>query len=374
MSAKAHILLVEDDQFMAELIVESLADAYEVQYVDNGSAALDSVSKQTPDLVLLDVSLPGLSGYEICRTIRQDAAFAELPIIFLSGMVKDEDRLAGYEAGGDDYLVKPAPMAELRSKIAKALAQKAGREQLRNDLTNAFSTAMTAMTSAAEIGTVLQFLRSSFNCSDYVQLGRELLNTADALGMNARVQIRGQQGVIALGPSGSCSPLEESALTNMSSQGRLFSFGSHTSCSYDHITIIVKNMPRSDAEQYGRMKDNLALMAEGADARVLALDAEINLNIQQQALMRLIAGTRRALVEVERNRQSQQTKNSLILEGFRDHLERLFLTLGLSESQEEALIELVEQTSGQALALYDEGLVVEQQMQDLLAELDGAGA
>ncbi|PPD31943.1 MAG: hypothetical protein CTY19_12345 [Methylomonas sp.] len=372
MNNKARILLVEDDDFAAEVTIASLADEYEVQHVNNGKAALDALSIQVHDLVLMDVSLPGMSGYEICRTMRNDMDLIELPIIFLSGMVSDEDRLAGYEAGGDDYLTKPVPVGELRTKIAKFLARKLEREHLKADLSTAFSTAMTAMSSAAEVGSILQFLRTSFNCSDYTTLCRELLNTTESLGVDARVQIRGQLGVVSFSPSGICSPLEENALTTMSEQGRLFSFGSHTSCTYDHVTIIVKNMPNKDPDRYGRLKDNLALLAEGADARVVALDDQINLCKQHNALTSLISTSRETLVEIERNRQTQQTKNSLILENFRQQLEHSFLTLGLTESQEEELIELAQSASEQALALYDENLAVEERMKKLLKQLERA--
>ncbi len=373
MSDKPTILLVEDDDFLAEVTVGSLADEYLVQHVNNGQAALDVVSLHAPDLILLDVSLPGMSGYEVCQAMRDDPGLEGLPILFLSGLDSEAERLAGYQAGGDDYLIKPVSFGELRSKIKLALGQYRERQRLKVDASSAFSTAMTAMTSMAEVGAVLQFLRTSFNCSHYAQLCRELLNTLDSFGLCAQAQIRGRQGTLSLGVAGPCTPLEESTLTTMSKQDRLFSFGSHTSCNYEHITIIVKNMPIKDAEQYGRTKDNLALLAEGADARIMALDAEINLVKQHHALKYLIANTRNTLKEIERNRQTQQAKNSAILENFRHQLERSFLKLGLTESQEEELITLAEQASEQALALYEEGLIVEDRMENLLKQLETAG-
>lgn len=372
MNEQLSILLVEDDDFVAEVTIKTLVDQYRLQHVNNGQAALDAVAIQAPDLVLLDVSLPGMSGYEICRALRNDPAFDGLPIIFLSGLDSEAERLAGYQAGGDDYLIKPVSIGELRAKIKLALDQYSERQRLKADASSAFSTAMTAMTSVAEIGAVLQYLRVSFNCSNYEQLCHELLNILDSLGLISQVQIRGRQGTVSLSSTGPCTPLEESTLNTMSKQDRIFSFGSHTSCSYDHITIIVKNMPIKNEEQYGRIKDNLALLAEGVDARVIALDAEISLARQHHALRQLISSTRETLVEIERNRQAQQAKNSAILENFRQQLEHSFLTLGLTESQEEELVELAALASQRALALYDEGLAVEDRMEKLLKQLENA--
>jgi DNA-binding response OmpR family regulator len=367
------ILLVEDDDFAAELTMEMLAADYAVRRFDNGQAALDALTELAPDLVLLDVSMPGLSGYEVCRALRDDPTVGDLPVIFLSGMVSEEERLAGYEAGGDDYLTKPVTARELRSKISLALGRYVERQRLKSDFSNAFSTAMTAMSSAAEIGTVLQFLRTSFNSPDYTALCREVLNTLGLYGIEGSIQIRGRQGTVSYAAEGSCSPLEESVLSNMSKQGRLFEFGSRISCSYDHVTIIAKSMPRDDADRHGRMKDNLALLAEGADARVVALDSGAALVKQQKTLMQLITNTRETLHEIEQLRLSQHTESSRILQDFRSQLERLFLSLGLTQSQEEELAELAQQAANRALALYDQGVAVEERMKNLLQQLDSAG-
>ena len=367
------ILLVEDDDFAAELTMEMLAADYAVRRFDHGQSALDALAGLAPDLVLLDVSMPGLSGYEVCRALRDDPTVGDLPVIFLSGMVSEEERLAGYEAGGDDYLTKPVAARELRSKISLALSRYAERQRLKSDFSNAFSTAMTAMSSAAEIGTVLQFLRTSFNSPDYTALCREVLNTVGSYGIEGSIQIRGRQGAVSYAADGPCSPLEESVLSNMSRQGRLFEFGSRTSCSYDHVTIIARNMPRDDAERHGRMKDNLALLAEGADARVVALDSGAALVKQQQTLMQLITSTRETLHEIEQLRLSQHAESSRILQDFRDQLERLFLSLGLTQSQEEELAELAQQAANRALALYDQGVAVEERMENLLKQLDNTG-
>lgn len=372
MNEKPSILLVEDDDFAADIATEMLSSDYIVQHVANGEAALESVAVQVPDLVLLDVSMPGMSGYEVCRTLRDDSAFDGLPVIFLSGLVSEEERIAGYEAGGDDYLTKPVAVKELRSKVRKALDHYAERQHLKADVSNAFSTAMTAMSSAAEVGTVLQFLRASFNCPSYESLCHELLNTLRTYGLEASVQIRGRQGMVCMSPEGPCSPLEESILSNMARQGRLFEFGQRLSCSYDHITIIVKNAPRDEADHYGRVKDNLALLAEGADARIVALDSSISMAKQHAVLTKLIASTREALQDIENHHHRQRKEGDQILQDFRSQLDKMLLSLGLTQSQEEELLDRLQQTVDRTLALHDEDLVMGKNIKSLLNQLDTA--
>lgn len=373
MSNHPKILLVEDDDFSVTFVMGVLASEYEVLHVETGQAALDSIKNDLPDLVLLDVNMPGMTGYEVCRALRNDDDMGTLPVIFLSGLASDEERLAGYEAGGDDYLTKPASADELRSKIKLQLAIQAERNRLKEDLSNAFSTAMTAMSSTAEIGVALQFLRTSFACSTYAVLCREVLNTLGSYGLEASVQIRGQQGVMSIGANGPCSPLEASVLTNMSSNGRLFEFASRTSCSYDHVTIIVKSVARDNPESHGRMKDNLAMVAEGADARIVALDSGAALAKQHAALTQLTASTRKALQSIERRHREQGIKNNQIFQELQQRFDSSMLSIGITESQEEELAQLLLSAAGKARALFNEGLETSAHMGDILRQLENVG-
>jgi DNA-binding response OmpR family regulator len=370
MSNFPKILLVEDDDFSVSFVKSVLSSDYEVLHVETGQAALDFIKNDLPDLVLLDVNMPGMSGYEVCRALRDDDDIGTLPVIFLSGLASDEERLAGYEAGGDDYLAKPASADELRTKIKLQVAIQAERSRLKEDLSNAFTTAMTAMSSTAEIGVALQFLRTSFTCSTYAVLCREVLNTLSSYGLEASVQIRGQQGVMSVGANGPCSPLEESVLTNMSKNGRLFEFASRTSCSYDHVTIIVKSVARDDPEGHGRMKDNLAMVAEGADARVAALDSHATMARQHAALIKLTASTRKALQSIERRHREQGIKNNEIFQVLQQRFDSSMLSIGITESQEEELAQLILSAAAKARALFNEGLETSADMNDILKQLE----
>lgn len=372
MDTRPTILLVEDDDFAAEFAMELLSADYAVHRFDNGRSALDAFPELKPDLVLLDVSMPGLSGYDVCRMLRTDLSVVDLPIIFLSGKVSKEERLTGYEVGGDDYLTKPVVAEELLSKIRLAINQHAVHQRLKSDMSSAVSTAMTAMTSAAELGEVLKFVRRSFNCPDYIALCREILETTSTFGLEASVQIRGKKETVSRTGDGPCSPLEESVLNNMSTQGRVFEFGSRTSFTFDHITIIAKNMPRNDPERHGRMRDSMALLAEGADARVTTLDKQVALAKKQQVLLHLMANTRDTLREVEQNLQTQRELSRTILQDFLDDLEKSFIRFGLKDTQITELANLAHHATKRELALYEEGLATKERMQGLLKQLDNA--
>jgi DNA-binding response OmpR family regulator len=111
----ADILVVEDDTSLRETLVYNLSrQDYSVQAVGDGVAALEAARKNHPDLVLLDLMLPGLDGFEVCRILRQEM---NIPILILTARDDEIDRVIGLEIGADDYITKPFSMRELMARV-----------------------------------------------------------------------------------------------------------------------------------------------------------------------------------------------------------------------------------------------------------------
>jgi DNA-binding response OmpR family regulator len=121
------VLVVEDDKDIAELIAHYLQKAgYTVESLASGTAALARVKASAPDLVVLDLMLPGMDGLLVCQALRGDAATAEIPIIMLTARGEEADRIAGFELGADDYVTKPFSPRELTARVT-ALLRRATR-------------------------------------------------------------------------------------------------------------------------------------------------------------------------------------------------------------------------------------------------------
>ena len=121
--------MVEDDHDIAELVAHYLQRAgYLTEVLNAGSEVLPRVREQAPDLVLLDLMLPGLNGLEICRAMRSEPALAAIPIIMLTAMSEEADRIVGLELGGDDYVTKPFSPKELVARVG-AVLRRAGRSR-----------------------------------------------------------------------------------------------------------------------------------------------------------------------------------------------------------------------------------------------------
>ncbi len=118
----AHILVVEDEPDIASFVRRGLTyKGYEVDVAADGEAALDAVRRRPPDLVLLDLMLPGIDGVEVCRRLRADG---DLPIIVLTARDAVTDKIAGLDAGADDYITKPFVFDELLARIRAALRRR----------------------------------------------------------------------------------------------------------------------------------------------------------------------------------------------------------------------------------------------------------
>lgn len=117
------ILVVDDTESNIDILVELLGD-YDVAVATDGVSALEIVNEQEIDLVLLDIAMPDMDGYEVCRHIRQDHSSAELPVIFITAATDEKSIEAAFEAGGNDYITKPFKPSELLARIRRELTLK----------------------------------------------------------------------------------------------------------------------------------------------------------------------------------------------------------------------------------------------------------
>ena len=126
--SKPTILIVDDEISNIEIMNAVLEDDYEVCFATSGQQALDVAAAAQPDLVLLDVLMPGIDGFEVCRQLKADALLADIPIIFTTGLGDTEDEMRGLSLGAIDYVTKPIQPAILRARVGNHVELKRLRE------------------------------------------------------------------------------------------------------------------------------------------------------------------------------------------------------------------------------------------------------
>lgn len=118
----ATILVIDDDELVSRTLQRALKMYdYQVMTANSGIEGLQLARRHRPDLFILDIMMPGVDGYQVCRQIRGDPLLKDLPVLFLTAKAKDEDKIEGFRAGADDYLVKPFNMQELELRVKAIL-------------------------------------------------------------------------------------------------------------------------------------------------------------------------------------------------------------------------------------------------------------
>ena len=128
------MLLVDDAKANLDILVEGLKSEHKLSLALNGEMALQIAARTPPDLVLLDIVMPGLDGYEVCRRLRQMPETAEVPIMFFSSLEEVQNKTRGFEAGANDYLTKPFEMLEVKARVRSLLKAKAYSDAVKEQI------------------------------------------------------------------------------------------------------------------------------------------------------------------------------------------------------------------------------------------------
>ncbi len=131
------ILIIEDEQILAESLSKRLRDeGYTVITASNGEDGLARAHEEHPDLIVLDIMLPGLDGLSLCRIIQRDAELAHIPVIMLTARGMEVDKIIGLESGADDYIVKPVALGEFLARVRAVLRRLQKQPTIKDELTS----------------------------------------------------------------------------------------------------------------------------------------------------------------------------------------------------------------------------------------------
>ena len=327
--SKECILVADDEPLMIELIRATLEPDYEVHGVTSGAEVLSALETFRPELILLDVNMPEIDGYETCRRIRH-SGFDDIPVVFVSGRDRLEDRLKGYEAGADDYLIKPVEPHELAHKVGALIRAYENRCQLRAAAKVAGQTAMTAMTNMGEMGVLLQALQDFNRETSLWCVAQMAAQSLSSYGLNGVVNIHTTSASLVVSTQGEATPIEISAVALVSGMGRIVEYKTRLSVSYPHITLLINNLPVQDPEKCGRLRDHLAVLAEAAEGRIQAIERETSVRLA-------IANSTRMLGEIGAAQKNAHLCTDAAIDTMRTELERAYTSVALSEAQEDMM-------------------------------------
>src|SRR5262245_37977638 len=130
--SESRILIVDDTRANLDVLVGALRDRYRLSVAISGEGALRIIRNTPPDLILLDIMMPGMDGYEVCRRLKADPATREIPVMFLTALDQVQDKAAAFEVGGADYVTKPFEILEVRARVESLLRAKTLSDAMAN--------------------------------------------------------------------------------------------------------------------------------------------------------------------------------------------------------------------------------------------------
>lgn len=364
------VFIVDDDEIILTVLREILAEQCAIECFASAEACRARLVERKPDMLLLDLTLPGMDGYTFCRELKDDWETQDIPVVFISANDDIETRLSCYEAGGEDFIIKPFAPAEIQCKLQVAERIIASKRSLNEQAGYAQRTALSAMTSMGELGVVLQFLSKSFACDDVEALGAAILEASRQWDLQAAVQLRLDGRVYSVSANGAEVPLEVAVLNHMRNSGRIFQFKSRCVFNYGNVTLLLNNMPLDDDERAGRIRDNVALLAEGADARMQAIESDLRARRRRAGIEAVLPRVQQVVQSVQANYRRSSFELTQSMVEFEQVLVKSFISLGLTEEQEEFLTGLASEQMRTMAESQDQGSQIVGQLQELADSLE----
>ena len=365
MESAFKVCVVDDDPAVRDIICAMLDPDYPVEAFESAEACQAALTDTLPDLLLLDINLPGMNGYTFCQQIKSDGRLRKMPVIFVSGHDSPEERIAGYDAGGEDFIVKPFEPEELLRKVKVAQQIVQNQRTLAEQVEESEHLSSLVLASMDETGILLQFMSKLIAMNSAQEIcagGLELLRRYRLEGV---VQTRLDGETLTMSASGTNLPLEASVIEHVRNQGRIFEFSRRSVHNFERVTLMINNLPLDDPEYCGRLRDHLSVAAQGIDSRLKALTDEIRSRRAEQGIQQALENVGKTIIDLHEAHKVNAEASSSLIVGLQESLLNSFYKLGLTDNQEKFLQNMVGDFMTRMVELLDRGL----QTQDSLRRL-----
>jgi len=349
--ALKRILAVDDEPFNLEIIEEILEELdFELKMVNSGPECLAVVEEFDPQVILLDVSMPQMSGYEVCRKLKENPNTANIIVMFVSARGTVEERMEGYSVGAEDYIVKPFGHEELKLKLQHLHQVLIEKESLEQQVEDATSTAFNAMANSSEMGQIVNYIEHIGSIDNEQELGKALLHCLSSFDLQSNVEFRLDSGVEHFSVTGICSPIVVELFEMLKNKGRLHEFSSRILVNYEMISLLILNMPEQDPDKHGRIRDHICFLVSVTEQQLKAIITKKELIRQQQQLNDAVGKVHskfRGLIELLND---NRLNNEAVFKQLQEDLEQRIPTMGLDEDQEVFIYQKVDETIQNSVA------------------------
>ena len=349
--ALTKILAVDDEPFNLEIIEEILEELdFELQVATSGPECLNMVEGYMPQVILLDVSMPQMNGYEVCKALKANPNTAHIIVMFVSARGTVEERMEGYSVGAEDYIVKPFGHDELKSKLKNLNQVLVEKQSLEKQVEDATSTAFNAMANSSEMGQIVNYVENIGFINDPQELGKALIDCLQSFDLQSNIEFRENDEISHFALSGVCSPIVVELFEMLKNKGRLHEFSHRILVNYELISLLILNMPDHDPDKHGRIRDHVCFIVSVTEQQLRAIMTKKMLE-SQQAKLNAVASTVHSKFHglislLNDNRQN----NEKVFKQLQEELEERIPSMGLDEDQEVFIYKKVDETIQNSVA------------------------
>ncbi len=356
--APPRILIVDDSQIDSCITTEMLRGTYQTIAATSGADAVQACNqKHLPNLILMDVSMPDMDGYETCELLKSNPMTSNIPIIFITASSSNEEKFKAFEHGAIDFLTKPVHSLELLKKIDHAVQVDYKIETASLETQTAVDNAMIAIADAEEQATIVHFFQKSFACKSFEALAELVVETTSLLELSSTVQIRTPNQKFEYSSSGQVPPIELQVFEVTDNLVRIHQQGPRLILSFGSISQLIRNLPK-DELKVTKLRDQLTILLEGAVSRIQNI-------LLSQDLELLMQETNVSLTKVKKMQIKQKTQGLQLVDDLRDNIRTESLISGLTKKQELMITTNIENFAHQSLVIFEEGLKVDNELKHI---------
>jgi len=368
MSKEIKILIVDDTPMNVAIITGFLKEHYEIEMAESGVQALEILATHHFDLILLDVMMPEMDGYEVCKKIKANSDTQDIPVIFVTSLTSAEEQLQGLEAGAEDYIPKPVNKEVLLTKIQKTFDNKQLIQQQQNQITNAHSAVMTALENMNELNTLSNYFSDVSLVNNYDNLMEHIINVLTIFGIKQaliKIKLEGEEDLYS-STTGHVKPMEIELIKKLEDKGNIYSYKTVTIFNYLNLNVLIYDLPMDKPDLFGRLKDHISMMLQGSIKIVQSISSQKQFKqlvktqqSQNEKLSELINTIENVLEIIEDQQHRYQETNKSIMNNLFDKVQTSFYHLGLTEAQEQNLLAMITDTDNEIQDLFDKNVELE---------------
>ena len=349
--ALTKILAVDDEPFNLEIIEEILEDLdFELRLASSGQECLSMVEEYMPQVILLDVSMPKMNGYEVCKELKANPKTQDIIVMFVSARGTVEERMEGYSVGAEDYIVKPFGHDELKQKLNKLNQVLSEKQKLEKQVKEATSTAFNAMANSSEMGQIVNYVENIGFINDVEELGKALVECLQAFGLQSNIEFRCNDTKLHFALNGVCSPIVIELFEMLKSKGRLHEFSHRILVNYEFVSLLILNMPEQDEQKHGRMRDHICFIVSVTEQQLRAITTKQMLVSQQERLNKVASTVHSKFHSLIGLLNDSRINNEKVFKQLQEELEERIPTMGLDEDQEVFIYRKVDETIQNSVA------------------------